>query len=160
MREIQLAFEAEGIKTEIMTFRGKRVMIDRDLAKWYDIEIRVLNRAVKRSTERFPVDFMFQLTQEEKQELVTNCDRFASLKHSSSRPYAFTDLGVAMLSFVLRSDTAVKMSINIIEAFFNMRRFLKENPQVCSKLSDLERQQLKIDENFEKVLDALDSCSV
>ena len=86
--------------SRIMSIRGSQIMIDRDLAELYGVETRVLNQAVKRNIERFPERFRFQLTKEEKTELVTNCDRFGSLKHSAASPYAFTEQGVAMLSAV------------------------------------------------------------
>ena len=83
-------------------------MLDRDLAYLYGVSTKVLNQAVKRNLERFPDDFMFQLTKEEKDELVTNCDRLKSLKHSSTNPHAFTEQGVSMLSSVLNSNKAKK----------------------------------------------------
>ena len=86
------------IQNMIYTFRSKQVMIDRDLAYLYNVETKVLNQAVKRNTSRFPESFRFQLSDDEKDELVTNCDRFKALKHSSSNPYAFTEQGIAMLS--------------------------------------------------------------
>ena len=86
------------IEDKIMVIRGQHVMIDRDLAKFYGVETKVLNQAVKRNIERFPEDFMFVLTQSEKEELVTNCDRFNILKHSSTSPYAFTEQGVAIFT--------------------------------------------------------------
>ena len=104
---------SESIKNRIFTLRGVQVMIDRDLSELYRVETKVLNQAVKRNIERFPEEFMFELTSFEKNELVTNCDRFKTLKHSSSNPYAFSEQGVAMLSAVLRSETAVKVSIQI-----------------------------------------------
>ena len=105
-------------------------MIDRDLAELYGVETRVLNQAVKRNMERFPERFRFQLTKEDMNELVTNCDRFNSLKHSTVRSYAFTEQGVAMLSTVLRSETAIRVSIRIMDAFVAMRRFLETNADV------------------------------
>ena len=104
----------ENIKNMIFSFRGLQVMIDRDLAELYGVGTKVLNQAVKRNIGRFPDDFRFQLTDNEKIELVTNCDRFAKLKHSYVNPYAFTEQGVAMLSAVLRSETSVKVSIRIM----------------------------------------------
>ncbi len=98
----------DNIKNMIFSFRGEQVMIDRDLAELNGVKTKVLNQAVKRNIERFPDDFSFQLTDNERNELVTNCDRFKNLKHSSINPYAFTEQGVAMLSAVLRSETAVK----------------------------------------------------
>ena len=94
----KLIVTEEGIQSRIFTFRGVQVMLDRDLAELYQVETKVLNQAVKRNIKRFPESFRFQLTLEEKNELVTNCDRFRTLKHSSSLPYAFTEQGVSMLS--------------------------------------------------------------
>ena len=85
------------ISSHILTLRGKQVMLDRDLAELYQVETKVLNQAVKRNIKRFPSDFMFQLNDIEKSELVTNCDRFKNLKHSTVNPYAFTEQGVYML---------------------------------------------------------------
>ena len=90
------------VESRIMSIRGKQIMIDRDLAELYGVETRVLNQAVKRNMESFPERFRFQLTKEEMNELVTNCDRFNSLKHSTVRSYAFTEQGVAMLSTVFQ----------------------------------------------------------
>ena len=95
------------IESKIFVIRGKQVMIDRDLADLYGVETKAINQAVKRNIERFPEDFRFQLTKEEMNELVTNCDRFEKLKHSTSLCYAFTEQGVAMLSAVLHSETAI-----------------------------------------------------
>ena len=106
-----------NIQNLIFTIRGVQVMIDRDLANIYEVETKVLNQAVKRNLNRFPELFRFQLNDTEKNELVTNCDRFEKLKHSSVNPYAFTEQGVAMLASVLRSETAVKVSIQIMQAF-------------------------------------------
>jgi hypothetical protein len=101
------------VESRIMSIRGKQIMIDRDLAELYGVETKRLNEAVKRNIERFPERFRFQLTKEEMAELVANCDRFNSLKHSTVRSYAFTEQGVAMLSTVLRSETAIRVSIRI-----------------------------------------------
>ena len=118
------------IESRIMSIRGRQIMIDRDLAELYGVETKVLNQAVKRNMERFPERFRFQLTKKEMTELVTNCDRFNSLKHSTTRPYAFTEQGVAMLSTVLRSETAIRMSIHIMDAFVAMRRFMTTNAEI------------------------------
>ena len=94
------------IESRIFTVRGQKVMIDRDLAELYEVETKKLNQAVKRNIDRFPVEFMFKLTKDELSQLVTNCDRFNILKHSSSIPSAFTEHGIAMLSSVLKSKRA------------------------------------------------------
>ena len=99
--------KSEEIQNRIFTIRNVQVMIDRDLAELYEVSTKALNQAVKRNLERFPEVFRFQLNDNEKLELVTTCDRFKNLKHSTVNPYAFTEQGVAMLSAVLHSETAV-----------------------------------------------------
>ena len=101
----------------IFTIRGQPVMLDSDLARLYDVKTKVLNQAVKRNIQRFPDSFRFQLTPSEHKELVTNCDRLINLKHSSVASIVFTEQGIAMLSAVLRSDIAINVSIQIMEAF-------------------------------------------
>jgi len=109
------------IGSRIFMLRGKEVMLDRDLAELYQVETKVLNQAVKRNIKRFPSDFMFQLRQEEKNELVTNCDRFNRLKHSTAMPYVFTEQGVYMLATVLKSDVAIEVNIAIMRTFAKLR---------------------------------------
>lgn len=135
------------VESRIMSIRGKQIMIDRDLAELYGVETRVLNQAVKRNMERFPERFRFQLTKDEMNELVTNCDRFNSLKHSTFRSYAFTEQGVAMLSTVLRSETAILVSIRIMDAFVAMRRFMVTNAEVFQRLSTMEYHQLEMQQH-------------
>ena len=143
------------IENRILSFRDKTVMIDRDLAELYGIETKVLNQAVKRNIERFPESFRFQLNNIETDELVTNCDRFNVLKHSISNPFAFTEQGVAMLSAVLKSETAVRTSIRIIEAFVAMRNFLINNASIFQRIERIEMKQLKTDEKVDAILDKL-----
>lgn len=143
------------IESKILTLRGQHIMIDRDLAELYQVDTKVLNQAVKRNIERFPDKFRFQLNNEEKNQLVTNCDRFQPLKHSSSLPYAFTEEGVAMLSAVLKSNTAVRTSIRIIEAFVAMRNFLITNASIFQRMERLELKQLKTEEKIDAILDKL-----
>lgn len=135
------------IESRIMSIRGRQIMIDRDLAELYGVETKVLNQAVKRNMERFPERFRFQLTKKEMTELVTNCDRFNSLKHSTARPYAFTEQGVSMLSTVLRSETAIRMSIHIMDAFVAMRRFMTTNAEIFQRLSTMEYHQLEMQQH-------------
>jgi hypothetical protein len=135
-------------------------MLDRDLSELYQVPTKRLNEQVKRNIERFPEQFRLQLTQDEKNELVANCDRFENLKHSTSLPYAFTEQGVAMLSAVLRSDTAVKVSIQIMQAFVAMRRFIATNAEVFQRLVRVERKQLETDNKFEQLFDAIESKEI
>ena len=127
--ENELLYTEDTIKSKILNIRGQQVMIDRDLAELYGVETKRLNEQVKRNIERFPSEFCFQLTATEKAELVANCDRFNPLKHSTTEPYAFTEHGVTMLAAVLKSETAVKASIQIVKAFVAMRHFLASNAQ-------------------------------
>jgi hypothetical protein len=145
------------IESQIFTIRGLQVMIDRDLAEMYQVETKVLNQAVKRNSERFPIQFRFQLTENEKIELVTICDRFDSLKHSSSNPNVFTEQGVAMLSAVLRSKIAVQISIQIITAFVEMRKFIANHYGLLQRMEGIERKQIETDQKFEQVFKALES---
>ena len=138
------------VESRIMSIRGKQIMIDRDLAELYGVETKRLNEAVKRNIERFPERFRFQLTKEEMAELVANCDRFNSLKHSTVRSYAFTEQGVAMLSTVLRSETAIRVSIRIMDAFVVMRRFMVTNAEVFQRLSTMDNY---VDETVLTLLD-------
>ena len=143
------------IENRIFYLRNKHVMLDRDLADLYEVETKVLNQAVKRNIERFPEHFRFQLTNQEKEELVTNCDRLNMLKHSSVNPFAFTEQGVAMLSAVLKSDTAVRTSIRIIDAFVAMRNFLMNNAHIFQRMERIEMKQIKTDEKVDAILDRL-----
>ena len=143
------------IENRILTLRGKQVMIDRDLAELYGVETKRLNEQVKRNVERFPEHFRFQLSNQEKDELVANCDRFRGLKHSSVNPFAFTEQGVAMLSAVLKSDTAIYTSIRIIDAFVAMRNFLMNNASIFQRIDRIEMKQLKTDEKVDAILDRL-----
>jgi len=139
-------------------------MLDRDLAELYNTETKVLNQAVKRNLERFPTDFMFQLTEKEKNELVTNCDHLKLLKYSYQESYAFTEQGVAMLSSVLRSKKAIEINIQIIRIFTEMRKFIFNNLELFTRLDKVEIKQLeyqiKTDNNFEKVFNAIEDKTI
>ena len=139
------------IQNMIYTFRAKQVMIDRDLASLYQVQTKRLNEQVKRNSGRFPAEFCFKLSDKEKDELVANCDRFKTLKHSSSNPYAFTEQGIAMLSAVLKSDIAVEVSIKIMNSFVKMRKFLLSNKEMFARLDRVELKQLETDQKLEKV---------
>lgn len=152
--------KTEEIQNLIFTFRNEPVMIDRDLAKLYEVETKVLNQAVKRNLNRFPEMFRFQLSDNEKNELVTNCDRFETLKHSSVNPYAFTEQGVAMLSAVLRSDIAVEVSIQIMQAFVNMKKFISSKAGIFQRLDNIENKQFITDEKIKQVFKALESKNI
>ncbi len=176
---------ASEIQKKIHTVRGEQVMLDSDLANYYGVETKYLNRAVKRNSDRFPEQFMFQLTDDEWNSLrfqigtlkSDDALRFqndtlnpnGSLKsqnatltqgrgrHRKYLPYVFTEQGVAMLSAVLKSETAVKMSIQIMNAFVAMRKFLVANAGVFQRLDKLEYKQIETDKKFEQVFNALQS---
>ena len=118
-------------------------------------ETKYLNRQVKRNIERFPIEFMFQLTGDERNELVTICHRFKTMKHSLAMPYAFTEHGVAMPASVLKSERAVKISINIIKAFVKLRQILSTHKELSRKFDQLERKIEKHDEEIHIIFEAI-----
>ena len=130
-------------------------MIDRDLAELYEVETKYLNRQVKNNVRRFPEEFMFQLTDNEKDELVQICHRFETMKHSSSMPYVFTEHGVAMLSSVLNSERAIKINILIIKAFVKLREIVTTHKELFNKLKELESKVEKHDEDISAILEAI-----
>jgi hypothetical protein len=137
----------------IFELRGFKVMIDTDLAALYETETKRLKEQVKRNKDRFPEDFMFQLTREEKEQLVANCDRLTNLRHSSVNPLAFTQQGVAMLSSILRSPKAVKINIEIMRAFVYYRQILLQNQDLYKKVKELDD---KINHVFEFLLNKIE----
>jgi phage regulator Rha-like protein len=146
------------IRNLIYTIRGKQVMLDSDLAALYQVETKNLNKAVKRNIERFPVSFCFQLTEEEVENLRFQIGT-SSLNYGGRRylPYVFTEQGVAMASAILRSDIAVRMSVEIMEAFVEMRRMLISNASLFHRLDNIELKQLEADQKFEEIFKALES---
>ena len=143
------------IESLIHTIRDQPVMIDRDLARLYGVETKVLNQAVKRNVQRFPQDFMFQLTKEEclRSQIVTLKEGRGH--HLKYMPYVFTENGVAMLSSVLRSEKAIEVNIRIMRAFSAMRNFLVNNAAIFQRMDQLEMKQLKTDEKVDAILDRL-----
>jgi phage regulator Rha-like protein len=153
---------SDGIQGKIHTIRGLQVMLDNDLAELYQVEAKNLNRAVKRNIERFPVEFMFQLTSEEHNSLRFQIGTLNNTRgqHRKYLPFAFTEQGVSMLSAVLRSETAVQVSIQIMNAFVAMRRFIASNAQVFQRIVTLEVKQVETDKKIDKVLNAIESKDV
>jgi phage regulator Rha-like protein len=143
------------IEQRIFLIRRHKVMVDRDLAELYGVETKNLNRQVKRNKERFPDEFMFQLNAQEKEELVTKCHRFQSMKHATVLPYVFTEYGVIMLASVLNSDRAVKMSIYIVKTFVKLREILSTNQALAQKLDQLEQKIEKHDQAIRSIFDAI-----
>ena len=160
MYKVKDLISANDIQNRIFYLNDTHVMIDRDLAELYQVETKVLNQSVKRNIERFPDNFRFQLSTVQKNELVTNCDRFKNLKHSSANPFAFTEQGVAMLSAVLRSDTAIKVSIQIINAFVEMRKFIINYDSIFQRLSKVEFKQMEADNKINQILKIIEKNNV
>ena len=140
----------ENIENLIFNIRGKQVMLDRDLARLYGVETKALNQAVKRNLERFPERFMFKLNDNERIEVVTNCDHLNELRFSYQNPYAFTEQGVSMLSAVLKSNIAINTSIMIMDAFVAMRHSLNKNHQLHNRIELLEQNQLSNNKLLQK----------
>lgn len=158
----------QSIERVIYTFRGIQVMLDRDLAKMYNVETKALNQAVKRNSGRFPERFMFQLSKEEfdnwKSQIVTSNmmsqSEIESFKMAVRRaPYAFTEQGVAQLSAVLKSDTAIEVSIRIMDAFVAMRRFISTNAEMFQRIERLESHQMSTDEKVEHIMKRMDELA-
>ena len=135
----------EAIQDRILLIRGQKVILDSDLAALYRVPTKRLNEQVKRNRERFPADFMFQLTPEEKNEVVANCDHLRNLKFSHALPYVFTEHGALMAANVLSSDRAVRMSVYVIRAFIKLRDVFSLNQILEGELAEIERILLNHD---------------
>lgn len=148
--------EAKIIQDKIFSIRGLQVMLDSDLAELYASETKFINRAVKRNPNRFPEDFMFQLKEKEWEDLKYQFG--TSSKHGGRRtlPFVFTEQGVAMLSAVLNTERAITASVQIMQAFVAMRKFLLNNASVFQRLDQMELKQLKTDEKLEQIFKALE----
>lgn len=130
-------------------------MIDKDIAELYGVTTKRLNEQVKRNKKRFPEDFMIQLTQEEKNEVVANCDHLKNLKYSPNLPYAFTEHGAVMLASVLNSERAIEVNIQIVRIFSQIRETLLTNKDILSKVEQLEKKVTGHDEHIQMIFDAL-----
>ncbi|MEA2099403.1 MAG: ORF6N domain-containing protein, partial [Campylobacterota bacterium] len=169
----------ENIQNKIFTIRGLQVMLDEDLAGLYQVESKRLNEQVKRNIDRFPEHFRFQLTEDEyknlRSQIATSSlsnslrSQIATLnldsennrgKHRKYLPYVFTEQGVAMLSAILKSKTAIEVSIEIIDTFVQMRKFLSNNALFSQRLEVLEQKQFKNDEKFNEIFEAIESKDI
>jgi len=146
---------AEQIALRIRLFRGQKVLFDSDLARLYGVTTGNLNKAVNRNRERFPEDFVFQVTAEEAQNLIFQIGRSKGRGGRRHLPYAFTEQGVAMLSSVLQSARAVKINIAIMRAFVKLREMLETNRELARKFSDLEQRVDRHDEEIAAILEAI-----
>lgn len=128
------------IENRILLVRRQKVIIDADLAELYGVPTKALNQAVKRNALRFPQDFMFQLTPDEKQEVVTNCDHLSKLKFSKTLPFAFTEHGAIQAANVINSDQAVEIGVYIVRAFVRLRELVLSNKDLAQRLDELENK--------------------
>jgi hypothetical protein len=145
----------DRVSRSILVIRGQKVMLDVDLAELYGVQTRALNQAVKRNRERFPDDFMFRLTREEKQEVITKCDHLGRLKFSPVLPYAFTEHGALMLASVLNSPVAVHASIQIVRIFIRLREAVVSHKTLRRRLEALERKYDAHDAQIREIFDAI-----
>lgn len=157
MKPNESLLPTDRIQALILMVRGHRVLLDRDLAVLYGVETKALNQAVRRNRDRFPPDFMFQLTADEVAELNRSQIVTGSQKHRDPRfrPYAFSEQGVAMLSSVLRSKRAVAVNIEIMRAFVRLRGMLASNRELAQKLSELERHIAGHDKQIQAIFEAI-----
>lgn len=152
----ELMITEEFIMSKILLIRNEKVMIDSDLATLYGITTKRLNQQVGRNIKRFPGNFMFQLTQIEKEIVIANCDHLKKLKFSSTLPYVFTEHGTMMLGNVLSSDRAIEFSIKIVEAFIKMREFLSNNLTLKVDIEEIKKRLDNNDKNVELLFSYLD----
>ena len=150
--------QIDDIKSRIFTIRGMQVMLDSDLAEFYQTETKYINRAVKRNPDRFPEGFIFQLTKTEMESLRF---QFGTLKtgrgqHRKFNPHVFTEAGVAMLSAVLQTEISIRVSVQIIQAFVKMRHFILENASIFQRLSTVEVKQIEADKKFDMLFKAME----
>jgi phage regulator Rha-like protein len=145
----------EVIEKKILLIRGQKVILDRDLAELYGVEVKQLKRQVRRNMDRFPTDFMFQLSKEEHESLRRHFGTLKRGEHSKYLPYSFTEQGVAMLSSVLNSKRAIKVNIEIMRAFVRLREILSTHKELAHKLMALERKIGKHDEEIKVIFEAI-----
>lgn len=147
----------ESIKSKILEIKGLQVMLDRDLADLYQTDTRILKQAVNRNIEKFPEDFMFELNDADIEFLVSQFVIPSRSFLGGARPYVFTELGVAMLSSVIKTDIAVRTSIKIIRVFVETRRMIAATGNLFNRISTVEKKQIIHDRNFEKIFTAMES---
>ena len=140
-----------SIASLILDLRGRKVMVDADLAAVYGVPTKALNQAVARNRDRFPADFVFRLTPKEKTEVVTNCDHLAQLKFSPVLPHAFTEHGAIMAATVLNSPPAVAMSVYVVRAFIQMREHLASNAAILKRLAEIDKTLLQHDASLRDI---------
>jgi len=146
----------ERIENKILLIRGQKVIVDADLAELYGVTTKQLNQQVKRNKDRFPEDFMFHITRNEKAEVVTICDHLSQLKFSPVLPYAFTEHGAIMAASVLNSKRAVEISVYVVRAFVKLRELLGTHKELARKLTELERKLGAHDQAIISIVEAIE----
>jgi phage regulator Rha-like protein len=154
--KILVSIPDELIINKIIVLREKKVMIDRDLAELYGVTTKRLNEQVKRNQKRFPEDFMFQITKEEKEEIIRQFEHLSPLKYSPVLPYVFTEHGAVMLASVLNSDKAIEVNIQIVRVFTQIRQMLSDNIELRQELERIRKKVDNQDKNIELVFKYLD----
>jgi hypothetical protein len=155
MDQVKSIVPLERVERTILFLRGQKVILDADLARLYGATTRRLNEQVKRNRERFPEDFMFQPTAEEKSEVVATCDHLSSLKFSPVLPYAFPEHGAIMAASVLNTPRAIETSVFVVRAFVGLRQMISTHEKLARKLTELEQRLDVHDEKIEGIIDAI-----
>jgi hypothetical protein len=155
MAKSQALVKIGKIQQRILLIRGEKVIIDSDLAEAYGVSTKALNQAIRRNADRFPHDFMFRLTNKEKQEVVTNCDHLQNLKFSPVNPCAFTEHGAIMVASVLNSPKAIEVSVFVVRAFVRLREMIAGHKELARKIAELERKLGDHDEQIMVLVEAI-----
>lgn len=146
---------AERIESRILVLRGQRVVLDRDLAALYGVSTKRLNEQVRRNPRKFPADFMFQLTEPERDKVVAKCDHLQTLKFSPALPFAFTEHGAIQAANVLNSDAAVEMSVHVVRAFVRLRHLMVNHKALSAQLAALESRAGAHDAQIAAIVDTI-----
>lgn len=155
MNKPKSVIKVGAIQQRILLIRGEKVIVDADLAEAYGVTTKALNQAIRRNPNRFPSDFMFSLTREEKAELVTNCDHLQRLKFSPVTPRGFTEHGAIMAASVLNSPRAIEVSVFVVRAFVQLRETLAQHKEIAIKIEQLEKKLSEHDEQIVVLVDAI-----
>jgi len=155
MIDNKLLVPVERVEKTILLVRGKKVILDADLAKLYGVTTKRLNQQVKRNSDRFPEDFMFRLTQKEKNKVVANCNHLSNLRFSPALPHAFTEHGAIMAASVLNTPRAIESSIFVVRAFVRLRQIMATHKELARKLLELERHLKGHDQQIQAIFEAI-----
>ena len=159
MADSKSIIQVGTIQNRILLIRGEKVIVDSDLAEFYGVSTKVLNQAVRRNIERFPDDFMFQLSKKEKIEVVANCDHLKNLKHSTVTPLVFTEHGSLMAANVLNSPRAIEVGLYIVRAFVALRSVISGHKELSAKIAELERKLADHDGHIIAIVKAIKSLT-